>query len=544
MSGWTASAADLQEALRFAADPITIQDADGRLVYANEAAARQMGFDSPDDLLRAPIDRIMERYELVDESEAPLPIESLPGRRALRGEPEPAALVGFRFAGESETRWSLVEATPVVRKGEVRFVVNAFQDVTGLKRTERRLRLLADVGAVLGSTADYQTTLQALADTVVPAAADWCVIDVVEAGGLYRVAVAHPDPAMRALAEELERDYPPDPERPGGVGQVVKTGEALIVEEITDEVLAGASRNDRHLALLEKLGLRSAAILPLKVRGQVLGAMALVGSRSGHRYRSEDRPFLMELAGRAAYAIDNARLLHEANEAIRLRDDFLAMASHDMRTPLQAILGNIQLARRRLARVAENTTATTELARNLANAERTTGKLTRLVAELMDVSMLRSGQSLPLEPRVFDLVVVASQVAEDHQARTERHRIRLTGEESLMGEWDLGRVERVLDNLVDNAVKYSPAGGDVVIDVATEGAHASVSVTDHGIGIPSTELGGIFEPYRRGSNASMLRGIGLGLAGCRAVLEQLGGELAVESTEGAGSTFRVRLPKP
>ena len=544
MSGWTASAADLQEALRFAADPITIQAADGRLVYANEAAARQMGFDSPDELIRAPIGTIMERYELLDESGAPLPLESLPGRRALRGEPEPTALVGFRLGGERDTRWSLVQATPVIRDGEVRFVVNAFQDVTGLKRTEERLRLLADVGAVLGSAADYQTTLQALAETVVPAAADWCVIDILEGGGLYRVAVAHPDPAMRAVAEELERGYPPDATRPGGVGQVLRTGEALIIEEITEQILAAASRGDRHLALLRQLGLRSAAILPLRARGQVLGAMTLAGSDSGHRYRSEDQPFLEELAGRAAYAIDNARLLHEANEAIRLRDDFLAMASHDMRTPLQAILGNIQLARRRLARAAEDEKATTELARNLANAERTTDKLTRLVAELMDVSMLRSGQNLPLEPRVFDLAALAAQVAEDHQSRAERHRIRVTGEESLVGEWDQGRVERVLDNLVDNAVKYSPGGGDVVVEVASEDAHASVSVTDHGIGIPASELGGIFEPYRRGSNASMLRGIGLGLAGCRAVLEQLGGELTVESSEGVGSTFRVRLPNP
>lgn len=113
MSGWTASAADLQEALRFAADPITIQSADGRLVYANEAAAPQMGFSTADELLRAPIDSIMQRYELLDETGASLPIASLPGRRALRGEPEPTALVGFRTAGEHETRWSVVQATPV-----------------------------------------------------------------------------------------------------------------------------------------------------------------------------------------------------------------------------------------------------------------------------------------------------------------------------------------------------------------------------------------------------------------------------------------------
>ena len=415
-------------------------------------------------------------------------------------------------------------------------------DVTAHKRTEDRLRLLADAGAAVAATTDYATALQSLAETVVTAAAEWCIVDIVEMDGVHRAAVAHPDAGMRSLIAELERRYPPNPDRGGGVATVIASGEARIVPEISDTMLRAAATDEEHLEILRRLGLRSVAIVPLIARGQVLGAMTLAGGRGGHQYSEADRPFLLDLAGRAALAVDNSRLLHESQEALRLRDDFLAMASHDMRTPLQAILGNVQLARRRLGRLETSAPGLKELARNLENAERTTGKLARLVGELMDVAMLRSGQSLPLDIVETDLVPVLTHLADEHRARSERHAIQVRGATALVGRWDTGRVERVLDNLVDNAVKYSPDGGTVVIDARAEPDGVKIEVRDEGIGIPESELESIFQPYRRGSNATMLRGIGLGLAGCRQVLEQLGGSLSVASAERAGSTFTIRLP--
>ena len=538
---WDAHVDDLVEVLRVAADPITVQGPDGRLMFANEAAARQMGYESAEELLAAPLEGIMSHYELVDEHRRPLPVESLPGRRALRGEQEPAALVGFRIRHQPGERWALVKASPVMDGPRVRFVINAFQDVTERKRTEDRLRLLADAGAAVAATTDYEAALQSLAETVVSAVADWCIVDIVEGNGVHRAAVAHPDARMRSLVEELERRYPPEPGR-GGVAGVIASGEALIIPTVTPEMLATAATDEEHLRLLEQLALRSVAILPLTARGQVLGAMTLAGGESGHQYAEADRAFLLDLAGRAALAVDNSRLLHESQEALRLRDDFLAMASHDMRTPLQAILGNVQLARRRLARLGDTSDGAEQLAKNLLNAERTTGKLARLVGELMDVAMLRSGQSLPLDLVEADLVPVLGHLVEEHRARAERHSIELRGEPALVGTWDTGRLERVLDNLVDNAVKYSPEGGSVIVDVRVDQDAVVIDVRDEGIGIPASDLATIFEPYRRGSNTTMLRGIGLGLAGCRQVLEQLGGELTVESTEGSSSTFSIRLP--
>lgn len=539
--GWTSSSDDLEEVLRFAADAITVQAPDGRLVYANDAAARLSGFGTAADLLAAPIDEIAERFQMTDEDGRPLALDRLPGRRALNGEAEPAAVIGFRLPGRAEPRWSLVKAAPVMRDGQIAFVINAFQDVTALKKTESRLRLLADAGAVLGASMDYQATLQSLAELVVPALADWCVVDIAEIGGLRRVAVAHPDPAKRRIAEEVQERYPPGPDRPGAVAEVIKTGETQIITSISREMLSAAARDPEHLALIEQLGLRSAAVLPLVARGEVLGAMTLASSDSGHRYHERDRRFLEDLARRAALAVDNSRLLHEANEAIRLRDDFLAMASHDMRTPLGAILANTQLAQRRLARVAD---APPEITRNLENVERTTTALARLVAELMDVAMVRSGQALPFDLSEFDLVAVLEQVAAEHRELSAIHTITIQGEPALIGQWDTARIERVLSNLVENAVKYSPEGGPVELVVRRDDGAAVVSVTDRGIGIPENELEVIFQPYRRASNARGLRGIGLGLAGARDVVKQLGGDLTVESTEGQGATFTLRIPLP
>jgi PAS domain S-box-containing protein len=537
---WTGGSADLREVLRSAGDGITVQDLDGALVYANDAAAHQLGFATAEEFLATPVADVLARYELIDEDGAPLPLDALPGRRALHGEPEAELVIGFRVDGQADTRWSLVQATPVVRDGAVAFVINIFHDITELKRTEARLRMLADAGAILAASSDYQTALQDLADMLVPTLADWCVVDVLEANGVRRVAVAHPDPAMRARAEQIQAHYPPDPDRPGGVGDAMRSREPQIVSEITDEMLVGAARDGKHLGLLRGLGLKSAAILPLIARDQVFGAITLARTAASNAYELEQRPFLEDLARRAAVALDNARLLHEAQEAVRLRDDFLAMASHDMRTPLGAILGNLQLAQRKIGRLGGEADET--LTRNIENAVRTTGKLANLVDELMDVTLLRTGQDLQLAPEDVDLVTLAAEVAAEHLRQSDRHVLRIEGEPNLPGKWDRSRVERVLDNLIGNAVKYSPDGGAVVVHAERTDGMAVVRVSDEGIGIPAGELEEVFKPYHRATNTTGLRGIGLGLAGAREVVRQLGGDLTATSQEGQGSTFTLRLP--
>ena len=277
---------------------------------------------------------------------------------------------------------------------------------------EDRLRLLADVGALLGGDSDYQETLQQLADLVVHRFADWCVVDVGEPDGMRRLAVAHRDPALLRLARAVQDRYPSDPAT-GMPAQVMASGEPRLIAEMPDDQLLAAAQDERHARDLQRLGLRSVLIVPLTVRGEALGALSLIRSDGRATFTEDDIPFVQEMANRAASAIDRVRLLDDLSEAVRLRDDFLAVISHDMRTPLAAVLGYIQLSRRRMHRSGEP--ADSKLEGYLSAAERTTEHLTDLVGDLMDVSLLRSGQNLNMHVEPIDMRKLAETSVTERQ---------------------------------------------------------------------------------------------------------------------------------
>ena len=456
-----------------------------------------------------------------------------------RGESYVESLVRFRRRDSAVDHWSLVRATRVERDGALQYVINAFQDVSDLKRRENELHLLAEAGEVLGASTDYQQTLSELAELVVPRLADWCVVDIFESGGLRRVAIAHSDPEKIALAEEVQRRYPPDPDT--GPGHVATTGEPLLIGEVTEEMLIAGARDAEHLEMLRALGLHSALVVPLAARGTVLGAMTLIRAESQVPYGQGDLPFITELARRAGIAVDNARLLHEATESVRLRDDFLATASHDMRTPLATVLGYLQIAQRHVNAMREPGRVPDFLSR----AERTALRLARLVAELMDVSLIRAGQKLPLAIEEVDLSALVERAAAEHWHLSQRHEITMTPRagDAVLAITDESRVERILDNLLSNAVKYSAEGSEIVLTTAVDGEDALVTVTDSGVGIPPEELPIIFERFHRASTAGGAPGVGLGLAGSRDVARQLGGDITVTSEPGKGSSFTVRIPR-
>ena len=540
--GWIGSAEQLYLVLQEAGDAITVVDMGGELRYANKAAATAMGFEDPAEAVRLPREELMARFELLDAEGRPLPEEALPGRRAQREGSAPETLVRFRIRETGDERWSLVRPT-LVRglDGKPQFVISAFHDVTALKATERRLTLLADAGSILGKSVDYQESLNELARMVVPDLADWCVVDVVEQeSGVRRVAVAHEDPSLVALAEEVQRRWPSNIEE-GATGEVLRTGEPLLVPIITEEQLAAAASDAEHEKHLRALGLGSVVVLPLVARERVLGLLTLVRSDQSRAFREDELPLFGELAARAGTAVDNSRLLHEATEAVRLRDDFLAIASHDMRTPLAAILGYVQLALRR-ARKTEKSGGGEKLVEYLSAAENMAGRLTDLVADLMDVSLLRSGRPIALEPVELEIGQVAERVIEGHRKLAGTHHFVLDRVESVVVQADLRRLERVLDNLLSNAVKFSPDRGEIRVTIDREGAMARIRISDQGLGIPKADLPELFTRFRRASNVAGVRGTGLGLAGSREIVRQMGGEIEVSSREGKGSTFTVTLP--
>jgi PAS domain S-box-containing protein len=272
--------------------------------------------------------------------------------------------------------------------------------------------------------------------------------------------------------------------------------------------------------------------------GAVVGGLAIIRDITGRKRAEEERgQLLREQAARA-----------EAEAGVRERDQVLATVSHDLKTPLATIRGQADLLQRRLERTGaiepERLTKGLEL---IGTAAR---KMTTWIDELLDAARLEAGRPVELHPEPTDLVGLAWQAAAEGQRTTERHRIRVqTVETKLIGVWDPVRLGRVLDNLLGNAIKFSPAGGEVVVTVVREadaaGERAVVSVQDQGIGIPEADLPHIFERFRRGTNvAGRIAGTGLGLTGACHIVQLHGGGISVDSREQQGSTFTVRLPLP
>jgi PAS domain S-box-containing protein len=298
------------------ADAVTAQAPDGRLVYANEAAVRIVGFESVEQLVAADPVEFALRFEMTGERGEALSFEQLPGRRALAGErPEPL-LVRSRRRGSAEWRWSRIQSTPVLdAAGGVRLAINVIEDVTELKRAEQGQRFLAEAGRALAASLDFNETLAAVARLAVPDIADWCAVDVLANGGLHRVATAHADPAKVAYVKEIHDRYPPDPTAPSGVHNVLRTGRSEVYARLTDEMLVGAARDAAHLEILRSIGMTSAMLVPMVLRGQAFGVLTFVSAEAGHAFDAADLALAESLASRAATAVENARL-YEARSAI------------------------------------------------------------------------------------------------------------------------------------------------------------------------------------------------------------------------------------
>lgn len=525
------------------ADGVTVIDRTGRIRFANETAARILGRHSAAELIGATGAELLAEYILLDEDGEELDTARMPTRRALAGEPEPGAVVRFRRRGSLDDHLSMVRSRllPGATRDE-ELVVTSFQDITTLKRSEARLRFLAEASAILGQSVDYQRTLQGVADIAVPKLADWCVVDVLEwTRGVSRVAIAHADPEGLALVSEMWERWPPDPTSHGAVYQVLQSRQPILVPELTTDQLRAGAQDEEHLAMLRKLELRSVLIVPLEARGEILGALTLAQGASGRRLEDADLEIAAELGRRAGAAIDVARLVWDARESARLREEFIAVASHDMRTPLAAVRGYAQLALRHLDR--EREPDPEPLRRWLRDIDSSVDRLAHLVSELLDASLVRADQPVPLQLTPTTLGSIVREVVERYGELADGHRfsVQIPADEP-EGMWDRERLVRVVDNLVGNAIKFSPDGGEVRLESGERDGRAFIAVSDQGIGIPASERHMIFNPMYRGGNVGEVIGTGLGLAGSRRLIEIMGGTIEVSSALGKGSTFTVWLP--
>jgi signal transduction histidine kinase/DNA-binding NarL/FixJ family response regulator len=411
----------------------------------------------------------------------------------------------------------------------------------------QRADLLDQVSELLAESLDYELTLQRVAELTVRDLARYCTIEVVQpSGALWRVAVASADPSEQERMWSLLK-YPPDPGRSHPAWHVLSTGRPEVLSDIPDALLVAAAHDSEHLALLRSLDLGSAVVVPMQAHGRMLGVIQLIWPASLAGAQTDLLDVARALAHRAALAVDNARSHRELEEAMRARDAFFAAVTHDLRNPLSSMTLWIDTLALTSQRVASGSQAASVMGRAVERLQDLVSRSVSLVDEVLDVSRLEAGRALVLARSEVDLVALATLALEARREQTP-HELRLESSEiELRGQWDASRLRRVLDNLVDNAIKYGTDGGPVTLRVVHEESDgqqwATVDVQDHGVGIPAVDLPRIFERFYRAPNAApRAAGVGLGLWGSRQIIEQHGGSLSVISQEGEGSTFTIRLP--
>jgi PAS domain S-box-containing protein len=296
------------------AEAITVVDEHGHTVFANQAAADLLRVASPEELMSAEPGSIMPRFLVFDEQGRELDLDQMPGRRLFAGEhPEPL-LVRNIVRATGEERWIIVRASPVIdpETGRMLYAVNVFENITAVKRVQLAESFMAGASRVLASSMDYSETLKRVARLTVPQLASWCAIDLLnERGEIERVAIQHSDEAMVELAERLNREYRPSPDEPGGVPEVIRTGEARVYTDILPDALARYARDNKHLEMLSAIGATAVIIVPMIGAAGTIGAITLVSAGEDRRLSAEDLPLAERLARRSGTAVENARLYTE-----------------------------------------------------------------------------------------------------------------------------------------------------------------------------------------------------------------------------------------
>lgn len=399
----------------------------------------------------------------------------------------------------------------------------------------RRMAFLSGASQVLSASLDYERTLQAVVELAVPEIADCCSVDIIEgedpAG--WQIAVAHRDPAMAELIREMRRRYPPHLHPAHIVLSVYRSGRSQLIPEVPEEVLVARAVDEEHLGMMRALGLGSMMAVALSAPAGVAGVMTFGRTRSGRRFDAADLALAEELARRAALAIENARLYRAAREAIQIRDDFMAMAAHEFRTPLAAAT----LHAHRLMRMGPSG----EQARSVQALARTLRQMEGLTGSLLEVSRIATGR-FALAPETTNLADLIREIAERESESIRRAgcALRLTLDEAV-GEWDPLRLDEVVTNLLSNAMKY---GGEGLIEVtvAAQAERVRVTVRDHGPGIRPEDRSRIFSKFEQVSIARSHGGLGLGLWITRRIVEAMGGTITVGDPPGGGAAFTVELP--
>ena len=550
------NASDSEEKLRgivsLAADAIISTDRSYRITLFNPAAERIFGYAAaevlgkPLDILLPEAARAVHHAHLDRFRQSSVQAKEMGHRgqiwgRRSSGELFPAeASISKIELGEEVLFTAVLRDVTERRRAEVEreeLLAREKEARAAAEEAKRRIDFLARAGDVLHSSLAYEETFRTLLELIVPALATYCIIDVVEeTGAMRRLHVVHADPRKQELAERM-RTYPQTQAR-YLTRHAVLNGRAELINEVTDQLFIDIAEDEEHLTVLREMAPASMLMVPLRARERVIGALLFARDKTCPPYDASDVALAVELAQRAASALDNAQLYRRSQLAIRARDDVLGVVSHDLRNPLAVIsMCATSLVQAGFDDAARNLEAMQTIEDSARWAQ-------RLIQDLLDVAAIEAG-GLSLVRRTEDPLVLMTRVALSFEDLAEAQSVKLstTFADALPAILcDADRLQQAIGNLIANALKFTPPGGEIRIGAEARENAVRLSVSDSGPGIPDEDIPHIFDRFWTARGNSRVRGTGMGLAIVRGIVEAHGGRVWVERNASGGATFNVQLP--
>jgi PAS domain S-box-containing protein len=516
---------------------------DDRVTFINRAAETLLGCSAREARLR----RRQDLFECSDPVEG---IRRLAARTVVKGESVPVELSQTpvldplgRPIGQVTVLRDITLRLRAQAERERAVVERAAR--AAVEKAHRRAKLLADVSLSLAQSFEQpaEVRLRRVAERIVPELADWCFIDGVapdDEHRMVRLATAFP---VATSADRLARSRrPPEvsPEEWPGPARLVRRARPA-PDRATDNAATGDT-GDVLGQLLHDLDADTLISCPLVARGRRLGTITVVRVDPDRPFTEEDLEYICQLAERCAISLDSGRLYLEAQEAIRVRDEFLSIASHELKTPLTPLQLQIHTLEKRTSELGCDEYRRAWLEKRLATIRRQGDRLSRLVGELLEISRIMGGQ-LHLQLERVDLSEVTRKVLAGFSDRPDlpTSELRVDVAAGIVGRWDRVRLEQVVSNLLSNALKYGE-GEPVSIEARVTGDDARLTVEDRGIGIAPEDQERVFGRFERAVSSRHYGGFGLGLYITKQLVEAMGGMISVQSEPNKGSTFTVSLP--
>lgn len=529
--------------------PFSIQifSPDGKVLRVNKAYQKM--WNLTDEFVR---DVILKEYNILQD-----PLIAKSGmdhliRRAFEG--ETVEVPAFRYdptelGFEGRIVWASGTLFPVKdSEGKLKEVVLIHTEVTKEqeeKAEKERLlgvqSLLSRITAILLSSLDHEVIIEKIASVSIPEFADGCIIDLNQNGLMTRLVTKHHDPKIEKHLIELREEFSPQIDSPQPAARVMRSGQPELLKYVDNEVMRAHTLNERHLEILQSIGTRSHIAVPMRIRGAIIGVLNWHVTTERKLFDEEDLETALEIAHRASIAIENARLFTLSQAAIREREDFISIASHELKTPLTSLNLQWEVASRIREDSPEKLLDRQTLDKLMNVSYRQLARLSRLVDDMLDISRITKG-SFSLKKMKFPVSeLIQEALLKFHpQIMDSAISIETSLESSVSISCDPVRIEQVITNLISNAIKYGE-GSPIHVSLSNCTEWARIQIKDHGRGIPKEQQRKIFGRFVRGDSETDATGLGLGLYICQEIVHKHGGRIEVNSEPGS-TVFTVDLP--